>query len=54
MGISIPKYYEKFPAFKEAISPCLNETQTTYKSDLNSLLALLHFQTFEKLQFVTT
>jgi len=46
------KYYEKFPAFKDAISTCLNETQTTYQSDLNSLLAL-HFQTFEKTQFVT-
>jgi transposase len=46
------KYYEKFPAFKEAISMCLNETRTTYKSDLDSLLTL-RFQLFQKAQFVT-
>ena len=47
------KYSEKFPAFKEAISKCLSETQTTHKSDVNSLLTL-RFQLFEKTQFVTT
>ena len=41
------KYYEKFPAFKEAISKCLEETMTTHKSDLDSLLTL-RFQLFEK------
>ena len=46
------KYYEKFPAFKEAISTCLSEVQTTHKSDLDSLLTL-RFQLFEKPQFVT-
>lgn len=46
------KYYEKFPDFKEAISKCLNETGTTYKSDLDSLLTL-RFQLFQKAQFVT-
>ena len=46
------KYYEKFPAFKEAISKCLEETMTTHKSDLDSLLTL-RFQLFEKPQFVT-
>ena len=46
------KYYEKFPAFKEAISKCLEETMTTHKSDLDSLLTL-RFQLFEKAQFVT-
>jgi len=46
------KYYEKFPAFKEAISKCLSDTQTIHKSDLDSLLTL-RFQTFEKTQFVT-
>src|SRR3990170_4940614 len=45
------KYYEKFPAFKAAISKCLDETMTTYKSDLDSLLTL-RFQLFEKPQFV--
>ncbi len=46
------KYYEKFPAFKAAISKCLDETTTTHKSDLDSLLTL-RFQLFEKAQFVT-
>lgn len=46
------KYYEKFPAFKEAISKCLDETMTTHKSDLDALLTL-RFQLFEKAQFVT-
>ena len=32
------KYYEKFPAFKAAISTGLEETMTTHKSDLDSLL----------------
>jgi transposase len=45
-------YYEKFPAFKAAISKCLEETTTTHKSDLDSLLTL-RFQLFEKPQFVT-
>ena len=45
-------YYEKFPAFKAAISTCLQETATTYKSELDSLLTL-RFQTFDKAQFVT-
>jgi len=45
-------YYEKFPAFKAAISKCLDETMTTYKSDLASLLTL-RFQLFQKVQFVT-
>jgi transposase len=46
------KYYEKFPAFKEAISHCLEETMTTHKAELGSLLTL-RFQVFEKTQFVT-
>jgi len=45
-------YYEKFPAFKAAISKFLDETITTHKSDLDSLLTL-RFQLFEKTQFVT-
>ena len=43
---------EKFPAFKAAISKCLDETMTTHKSDLHSLLSL-RFQLFQKAQFVT-
>lgn len=46
------QYYEKFPAFKDAISKCLQETSTTYKADLDSLLTL-RFQTFENTQFLT-
>lgn len=46
------QYYEKFPAFKEAISKCLEETSTTYKADLDSLLTL-RFQLFDKTQFLT-
>jgi len=46
------KYYEKFPAFQAAISKCLDETMTTHKADLNSLLTL-RFQLFQKAQFVT-
>lgn len=46
------KYYEKFPAFKTAISKCLDEMTTSHKSALDSLLTL-RFQLFEKAQFVT-
>ena len=46
------KYYEKFPAFKAAISQCLEETTTTHKPELDSLLTL-RFQLFKKAQFVT-
>jgi transposase len=46
------RYYEKFPAFKAAISKCLEETMTTHKSELDSLLSL-RFQLFQKAQFVT-
>lgn len=45
-------YYEKFPAFKAAISKCSEKTTTTYKTDLDSLLTL-RFQLFQKAQFVT-
>jgi len=46
------KYYEKFPAFKAAISTCLTEMPSTHKSELDSLLSL-RFQLFEKAQLVT-
>ena len=45
-------YYEKFPAFKEAITKRLPETATTHKADLDSLLTL-RFQLFEKTQSMT-
>ena len=46
------KYYEKFPAFKTAISTCLTEMPSTYKTELDSLLTL-RFQLFKKPQLVT-
>jgi len=46
------QYYAEFPAFKAAISKCLDETMTTHQSELDSLLTL-RFQLFEKAQFVT-
>ncbi len=46
------KYYSDFKGFKEAISDCLSQTQTTHKEELDTLLTL-RFQTFEKAQFVT-
>ena len=33
-------YYEKFAVFRTAITDCLEQTQTTYKAHLNSLLTL--------------
>lgn len=44
-------YYADFAAFKAAIQKCLNETHTTHKAALDSLLTL-KFQTFEKTQSV--
>lgn len=46
------KYYEKFPAFKTAISTCVGEMPSTYKSELDALLTL-RFQLFKKPQLVT-
>ena len=46
------KYYSEFKDFKNAITDCLNRTNTTYKQELDSLLTL-RFQRFEKAQSVT-
>ena len=46
------KYYPNFQEFKTAISICLNQTHTTYKDELASLLAL-KFQSFKKAQIMT-
>jgi transposase len=46
------KNYEKYLAFKTAISNCLEETVSTHKSAFDSLLTL-GFQLFENVQFVT-
>lgn len=45
------KYYENFSLFKSAISNCLDKTHTTYKDELDTLLAL-NFQRFNKSQIV--
>ena len=45
------KYYSEFMDFKNAISNCLNQTDTTHKHELDSLLSL-RFQSFEKAQSV--
>jgi transposase len=45
------KYYSEFKDFKKAISDCLDQTDTTYKLKLDSLLTL-RFQSFEKAQSV--
>jgi transposase len=45
-------YYPSFAPFKAAITECLAQTSTTHQAALNSLLTL-HFQRFEKPQFVT-
>ncbi|MFV9676586.1 MAG: IS630 family transposase, partial [Methanosarcinales archaeon] len=45
------KYYSEFVDFKKAITDCLNQTDTTHKQKLDSLLTL-RFQSFEKVQSV--
>lgn len=44
-------YYPDFTAFKQAISTCLDQTHTTYKKELDSLLTL-KFQSFEKVKTI--
>lgn len=46
------RYYDKFQDFKAAITGCLSKTDTEYKQELDSLLAL-NFQTFDKVQVMT-
>ena len=46
------KYYSDFHSFKRAISDCLNQTHTTHKKALDSLL-VLKFQTFKKCNLLT-
>jgi transposase len=45
-------YYPSFDPFKAAITDCLNQTHSKYKSDLDTLLTL-RFQLFEKAQIMT-
>jgi transposase len=44
-------YYSAFKEFKKAIADCLNQSDTTYKQELDSLLTL-RFQLFENAQSV--
>jgi transposase len=44
-------YYDNFPDFKTAIQNCLDQTHTTYKTELDTLLTR-KFQTFSKCQSV--
>lgn len=46
------KYYSDFNEFKTAITDCLNQTHTTYRNELRTLLTL-NFQTFKKAQIMT-
>ena len=46
------RYYEKFPAFKAAISDCLHKLGTDYKEELAGLMTL-KFQTFKDVQIIT-
>jgi transposase len=45
------KYYPNFSEFRNAITHCLNQTHTTHKKELNSLLRL-SFQAFKKCELV--
>ncbi len=45
------KYYDKFENFKEAITNCLEQTETKHKKALDSLLTL-KFQTFSETKLV--
>lgn len=44
-------YYADFTAFKEAITDCLNQCHTTYKTELDSLLTL-RFQSFKEIKSI--
>jgi transposase len=46
------QYYDNFEKFKEAITNCLEETETKHKKALDSLLSL-KFQTFSKTKVAT-
>lgn len=46
------QYYAEFQSFSNAIIDCLQQTHSTYKQQLDSLLTL-KFQTFKKSQFVS-
>ncbi len=46
------KYYSEFTTFKKAITDCLDQTHSTYRKELDSLLTL-KFQTFQKSQLMS-
>lgn len=45
------KYYDKFPAFKSAITNCLDKLETDHKKELIPLMTL-NFQTFKNIQIL--
>lgn len=45
------RYHDKFPAFKTAITSCLDKLGTEYKKELAELMTL-NFQTFKNIQIV--
>ena len=45
-------YYADFTAFKNAITDCLDQCQTTHKQELSSLLTW-RFQSFKKVKAIT-
>lgn len=45
------KYYGKFPAFRSAITHCLEKLDTDYKEELAQLMTL-KFQTFKNVQIL--
>jgi transposase len=50
-GVLYSKYYANFSDFRNAITDCLNQTHTTHKKELDSLLTL-NFQAFKKCELV--
>lgn len=46
------KYYDKFPAFKAAISGCIDRLGTEHKQELTELMSL-SFQSFKNVQVIT-
>ncbi|WGZ94165.1 MAG: hypothetical protein QJT81_20665 [Candidatus Thiothrix putei] len=46
------KYYDKFPAFKAAITNCLDKLDTDHKKELTQLMTT-NFQTFKNVQVLT-
>jgi len=50
-NVVCPLLFATFGEFRNAITDCLNQTHTTYKTELDSLLTL-RFQVFKKCEVV--